>query len=1221
MFTSISRSSSRARPSYVCTSCLNRILASTDVQLLGNINGHRPFSATHGNQARKSSRGTPSKIPISDQKPLLDALKQNLIADTKQPPKKNAALASSTKGATPSKSTKLKPSSETSRSTEGAKSTKETKSTKNTKAKSAAEAHKLKKSAKATKSTKKSEAAESKEGEKLVKPITRKVKGLTLDLDRGQKFRKALLTRRVGSDQKLFSQKPPAPATATSAIRAPRIIRSPSGDAGATIILVKESVEKFEARVAEQAKHTTSFKREDRYAEQNALLKVIESGNLSQDDTKEAVQQLRATLKVISRVPIKSGPVANKAISSLDSMMANNIAAYQSLKDGIQGKALKTQDFKTPKLNKAIIPLKKPVIRKHLAKDGSSRTRGAIATPRMKSVRIGPMKGKGFEVKKVAAADLQLFPIERAQEPVPKLSYGLERVLFNPGVYHLQDPRSRVFNFDPYLQTIMPVKEFDFNALKQYITSSRDGSLLDIAKELKKKYTGSTSSMTAALAHFHFLLSQWRPVNTGMLSQNFPVEFDSFTALQRGPSAIFLRYKDGTYAIDADKQYDTANILSMLGKSMEKFLTLPTEGFEKYRRENSDQISAEERNEAETFHYTTMGDFLMRSQLDAHDHRLPGTGMFDLKTRAVVSIRMDVSEYEQGMGYEIRGRHGEWESYEREYYDMIRAAFLKYSLQVRMGRMDGIFVAFHNTERIFGFQYISLPEMDYALHGTDDTTIGDSEFKLSLELLNQALDRATEKYPEKSLRLHFETRGDETPFMYIFAEPMEEAQIDDIQASNRAAILEFEENVLGMSQKSEEELLELKRSEEWDTLRAKVEESMEKDELDVMEARSFAENVMRESKYWDDLSPAQKETCIDELLDSIASGEGETGGQNEGVPVDNEEEDDGETEDEGDSMDENDNDEAEGEEEWEDSEEERGDIETSLETGDGASREIAEESITDDADLEEGSDINAKEQPSDIEAVEDNSDEIEEVVDPDTEVDQSEQVDVSQADVGDDEPPVDVEPALGGEPLFSDEALDGYIRAKIETIKEEQDEPTAKDHPLVSGEESESSSAYAEADNSKTSTPANSSYPDYPLEVPTEEAKEESKVDVMTMTLTIRNLVNGEYVERPHQITKDDKWTVEYALVTVPDERGRTVYEACKKRRRQALTFEKKESVNAWNNKYLENLRRLSQKGRVWRADQNEIDAADGMKRLDLVDGQKVELKDAWNKPENKDDE
>ena len=44
----------------------------------------------------------------------------------------------------------------------------------------------------------------------------------------------------------------------------------------------------------------------------------------------------------------------------------------------------------------------------------------------------------------------------------------------------------------------------------------------------------------------------------------------------------------------------------------------------------------------------------------------------------------------------------------RRFYDMTRSAFLKYSMQVRIGNMDGIFVAYHNTARIFGFQYISL---------------------------------------------------------------------------------------------------------------------------------------------------------------------------------------------------------------------------------------------------------------------------------------------------------------------------------------------------------------------------------------------------------------------------------------------------------------------------------------------------------------------------------
>ena len=305
-----------------------------------------------------------------------------------------------------------------------------------------------------------------------------------------------------------------------------------------------------------------------------------------------------------------------------------------------------------------------------------------------------------------------------------------------------------MYNFDPYLQKIMPIEEFDFNALKEHITSSRDESLNNIAKEHGKRYMGSTSSMTVVLAQFHYLLSQWRPVNTSMLSRAFPETMNTFTEIQRVPSAIILRWKNGSYAIDADKEFANANVLSMLGKSMEKFLTLSMNDFERYRKSNPGQVTEDERLAPESYHYTTLGDILMRSQLDCHDPRLPGTGMFDLKTRSVVSIRMDVAHYEHGVGYEIMNPQGQWESYEREYYDMIRSAFLKYSLQVRMGRMDGIFVAFHNIERVFGFQYISLPEMDCTIHGQRDTSIGDQEFKLSLDLMNKVLDRATKKYPE-----------------------------------------------------------------------------------------------------------------------------------------------------------------------------------------------------------------------------------------------------------------------------------------------------------------------------------------------------------------------------------------------------------------------------------------------------------------------------------------
>jgi hypothetical protein len=383
--------------------------------------------------------------------------------------------------------------------------------------------------------------------------------------------------------------------------------------------------------------------------------------------------------------------------------------------------------------------------KRHDDPNGEEKTKKSVKKTAPKPNKA--VKAVGFET--ISSRGLDLEPVATKQPPVPKLAYGLERVLFNPGVYQLQDSRSKVYNFDPYLQNIMPVAEFDFDALKDYVTSSKDTSLERIAKETGKKYVGSTSSMTSVLSHFHYLLSQWREIKTDMLSEGFPAELKSFTNLQRAPAAVFLKWQNGTYAIDADKEHATANILSMLGKSLEKLLTLDTDDYERYRKSNPEQVTAEEREAPEAFHYSTLGDFLMRSQLDAYDPRLPGEGMFDLKTRSVISIRMDVQDYKRLKGYEIWHRFGEYESYEREYYDMIRSAFLKYSLQVRMGRMDGIFVAFHNTERIFGFQYIPLGEMDYALHGTNDTALGDSEFKLSLTLLNKALNKVTARYADR----------------------------------------------------------------------------------------------------------------------------------------------------------------------------------------------------------------------------------------------------------------------------------------------------------------------------------------------------------------------------------------------------------------------------------------------------------------------------------------
>ena len=924
---------------------------------------------------------------------------------------------------------------------------------------------------------------------------------------------------------------------------------------------VKTAINKSEASPAVRRVNSTRAEPdvvvgETSNAARAKLVKIIEDGNLSPSDRVKAVRSLRASL-------------AQKPSSKEPSILPQKVADTMSIKEGM---------LQAPE-------------KKSLASDRGSKGKGSrrmvwqgLATP--KPVRTGPMKSKpGFDIKSVDADGLRLTPLEVPQPPVPKLSYGLERVLFNPGVYHLQDPRSRVYNFDPYLAKIMPVSEFDFNALKQYITSSRDETLLKFAKGEGKKYTGSTSSMTAALSHFHFLLSQWRPINTGALSQSFPVPYSSFTSLQRGPSAVFLRWKDGVYAIDADKQYDTANILSMLGKSMEKLLTLSTEDFEKYRRENSDQITEEQRNEAEAFNYTTIGDFLLRSQLDAYDPRLPGSGMFDLKTRAVVSIRMDAQEYEQGMGYEIKGRHGEYESFEREYYDMIRAAFLKYSLQVRMGRMDGIFVAFHNTQRIFGFQYISLSEMDYALHGTDDTTIGDLEFKLSLDLLNRVLDKASAKYPEKSLRLHFETRGSETPFMYVFAEPMEEDEIQSLQESNKASILEFERNILGLDIKTEEELLEERKNAEWQSLRAKVEESMKKDEFDIQEARKFAETMMEESdSILGELSAEEKEKFMDELMASFESidhgTESNTASETEDPNNEAAEEDENgasaasETEDGDDDIEDANEDDIEDGVDDEDDEEQKEEEEAEEEDEDEENEDEDEDEDEEGQEHEEG----GKEEDD----VEKQSDELVET--------ENNELEIGDTVASQFESDADVV-----RNVLKDEQIDKNEHATVGLVENEQLEPQEEEDLLSDND--------AEGDSQLTDETAMSEALQQD-QAATEVDNTTAPPDVLAMTLTIRNKVNGHYIERPVTLSKEDNWTVEYALAEVSEPgRARLLYEATKRRRAAVLSSEKSDEANPWNDEYVARLRALSRKGQEWRENQSKLEEVEGPpKVLNLVE-------------------
>lgn len=848
----------------------------------------------------------------------------------------------------------------------------------------------------------------------------------------------------------------------------------------------------------------------------------------------------------------------------------------------------------------------------------------------------GPSDTQPLHISVLNADELHLVPIDKPQPPVPCLSHGLERALFNPGVYNLQDPRSKVFNFDPYLANIMPIKEFDFDALKAYITSSKDEALIGVAREHGKKYTGSTSSMTAALSHFHYLLSSWREINSGMMSQEFELPSKNFTNLLRSPAATFLHYKDGVYAIDADKEFDSANVLSMLGKSMEKLLTLPREEYERYRRENSHQISEEERNADEAYHYTGLGDFMMRSQLDAYDPRVPGTGMFDLKTRAVVSIRMDVKGFTQGLGYELRHRQGNWESYEREYHDMIRAAFLKYSLQVRMGRMDGIFVAFHNTQRIFGFQYIPIDEMDLSLHGTTDTTLGDKEFKLSLSLFNKLLDRATEKFPKQSLRLFVETRTSaNTPFMYAFMKPVTPEEIETVQNTNKASAELVERQLLGLTDSMLEEAEaateveekadaaaeveekgdtaetleeqrenELEEEEEeddddvvsWDEIQVMVEDAMEDDELGIGAVRQAIEDALEESGLLDVQSPEESRAYVNALLSAVTGDSQEAA--TEGIDqVDEETQSSSESDAvESDAVD---TETAETETiETETAEAETAEAETAeTETAETETAEAeTAESKPVESDIAESTQDEAKDQqtPSEEAAEESSAEEV---------VGEPESKDAESKDsTGESASPnmstlsnaiLRMTRQIDEKGSLEEEEPDAAVSSKLKNFEQilskiisesrEDDQgaevKAGEDAAGVASELVDKIAAERAADEASAEVAATE-----PADLE-DEPKEQGPL--LGMVLTVRNKVNGKYVTRPENLTKDDVWDIEYNIEELPDERAARLFEQCKKRRKKAYRPEGR--TRMWHTMFDGALPKYTEEGRAFRDRENEM--------------------------------
>lgn len=334
-----------------------------------------------------------------------------------------------------------------------------------------------------------------------------------------------------------------------------------------------------------------------------------------------------------------------------------------------------------------------------------------------------------FVAGSISDFDVTLTPVnQKGDKPdvlPPTMKHETAEALFkNNTVQTVRDSRTGVYNFPQYVENIVSTDEIDMQLISGFTPPSKDTVLQELARETGSKYFGSTSTLTPVLQQFHNLLSNFRPASLRSTSKWVAELTSKPTKVYQSPHVAEITRRGDTYALGVDKTGDSESLLSKLGHSLEAFLTHTPEEYECLKKNpNMALVSEEQIREVRgrvdnTYAYSRVAKFLTRSQLDCYDSRLPGTGTFDLKTRAVAGTRYDqvAAEMHHGTDYYVDRPFGHHESFERELVDMSRTVALKYSLQARIGRMDGIYVAYHNMKRFFGFQYFPLATLDRLNH-------------------------------------------------------------------------------------------------------------------------------------------------------------------------------------------------------------------------------------------------------------------------------------------------------------------------------------------------------------------------------------------------------------------------------------------------------------------------------------------------------------------------
>lgn len=393
--------------------------------------------------------------------------------------------------------------------------------------------------------------------------------------------------------------------------------------------------------------------------------------------------------------------------------------------------------------------------------------------------------------KEISIRDIEFENISVKQEVTPpSLAFNLDTIVQNPGIYKLKDimpdneNSKKKIDYFNYLPTPEDIK---FENLDNYLNPFEDSKLHNLVMLNNKKLCSSTSGLSFSLCHFYYLLSNFKSPQFYGLSHVFNNEPNKFMIFIRKPTIIKVKkHNEGFYSISNCSLFNDKNeiILLKMGKYMEKLLTSTEKEFQKKYIKSKATDLVINANE-DYFNYIGFDKILLRSQIDCSaeiTNSVTGVKekiLFEIKTRACSPIRYDIHNYKDYLDYEINKIYGHYSSYEREYYDLIRGAFLKYLFQMKIGGMDGAFIAYHNTEKIYGFEYIKLKDMEMRIFG--NCLFSDIIFKTSLKLIQEVYLEILSNYnnTEKILMGVYSNECKKT--LEIFVEELDDYSIyDDI---------------------------------------------------------------------------------------------------------------------------------------------------------------------------------------------------------------------------------------------------------------------------------------------------------------------------------------------------------------------------------------------------------------------------------------------------------